>query len=326
MIHTLERDNHKLTFCDRGATWRSWEVPGGRDILLGFETEEDYGKQDFYCGGVIGRFANRIAGASFPLHGRKVELVANEGTKQLHGGPEGYDRKLWSPTPGKDEQGSFLRFRLDSPDGDQGYPGKVKVEVTYRLHAGGRVTVAISGATDAPTVFNPTHHAYFNLAGSGTVHDHRVELEADFFLPAGDQSLPTGEVRSVADTALDFRQPVRLGDVLASGDPHLHGAPCVDSCFVARGEPGQLRRIARLSGAGLELAVAATSVGFHFYTGHYIPAQPTGRGGRAFGPSAGLAIEPGFFPNSPNVPHFPSPVLLPGRVFSSLIEFVCGPA
>ena len=326
MIHTLERDGHKLTFCDRGATWRSWELPDGRDILLGFETEEDYAAQQFYCGGIIGRFANRIAGASFPLQGRMVQLEANEGVKQLHGGPEGFDQKTWIATPGKDDKGGFLRFLLKSPDGDQGYPGTLKVEVLYRLLAGGKVSVEIMGATDAPTIFNPTHHAYFNLAGQGTIDDHVVELESDFFLPADDNSLPTGEVSAVTGTALDFRKPVRLGDVLTSGDAHLHGVPCVDSCFVARGEPCCKRRIARLSAAGMKLEIAATGPGFHFYTGHFIPAEPLGRNGRRFGPSAGLAIEPGFFPNSPNVPHFPSPVLLPGRTFTSQIEFTCGPA
>jgi len=323
MVHTLQRDGHVLSFCNLGATWRSWELPSGRDILLGFEWEEDYAAQDFYCGAVVGRVANRIRNAQFPLFGESIQLAANEGSNQLHGGPVGFDKLVWEAETIESDGAPAIRFRTTSPDGDQGYPGTLRMETLYRLDTDGLVEIRFTATTDAPTLCNPTHHAYFNLAGKGKVHEHLVQLEADHFLPSDDSSLPTGEVLSVAGTALDLRRPQVLGEVLASGDAHLHGVPCLDHCFVARGEPGQLRPIARIQAGDVGLDVAASAPGFHFYTGHFIPTKPLGRGGRHFGPSAGLAIEPAHFPDSANHPQFPRPLLLPGETFYSGITFRC---
>ncbi len=321
--HRLENAaGWSVDLLDLGATVQALRVPDreGRlaDVVLGFDDPEAYRGRHPYFGSFVGRFANRIGGASFLLQGRRVELVPNERGNQLHGGPEGFHARVFAVEPAQDPDGPALRFAWTSPDGDQGYPGELEVAVTYTLLPDG-LRMRVEATTDAPTLFNPTQHAYFNLAGAGDVREHELWIDADAITPVDEALIPTGELRPVAGTVFDFRTPRRIGERLDA--PELAATRGYDHNYALRGEG--LRRVARLRepGSGRVLEVETDRPGLQLYTGGGLHGRIVGKGGRKIARHGGVCLETQLWPDAPNQPSFPSALLEPGERFRSVTIF-----
>jgi aldose 1-epimerase len=267
---------------------------GDVNVALGDSTVEEYLAGDAYLGALIGRYANRIAAGRFVLDGRVHRLPLNEPPNSLHGGAEGFDRRLWTVVAA---DGAAVELALESPDGDQGYPGTLAARVRYRV-AGDELRIDYRARTDAPTVVNLTSHAYWNLAGqgSGPVDGHVLWLSADAYLPVDDATLPTGAIEDVRGTAFDF-----------AAEPRVLGERPYDHTFVLR-RPGLAARLTDPA-SGRTLELSTDRPGLQVYTGDRLTGTYPRR--------AGIALEPQAFPDAPNRPHFPSTVLRPGDEFRS---------
>jgi aldose 1-epimerase len=309
----------RATVLGYGATLARLEAPdrSGRlaDVTLGFDALADYEASPAHLGGIVGRFANRIAGARFVLDGRLHELAPNEGRHQLHGGPGGFDRRVWraAPLPG----GPGVELHLESADGDQGYPGRLLCRVVYRIAGPRELAIEWEARADRATPVSLTQHAYWNLAGppGEPVLDHELEIAADAYLPIDAEHIPTGEIRPVAGTPFDFRAAKPLGRDLDLAHPELAPHRGYDHAFVLRGGEGALRFAARLrearSGRCLEIATTAPSL--QLYGGQFLAAGG-GKAGWRHGGSRGLCLETQRFPDAPNRPAFPPALLRPGEV------------
>lgn len=301
-----------------GGIVTSMEVParegGSRDVVLGFDNLESYLAGHPYFGCIVGRYANRIAGGTFTLDGKSYALAQNAGGNHLHGGVEGFDKKVWQAHPfeNKDESGLILTYL--SPDGEEGYPGNLKVTVTYSISNDNELRVRYLAKTDAPTVLNLTHHGYFNLdgQGEGDIMGHLLQINADRFTAISDQFIPTGELMEVEGGPMDFRQPKLIGrdfSQVAGGYDHnfaLNGA-------------GGLEFAARLSSpkTGIVMEVLTNQPGIQFYAGNFLDGSLTGKEGKVYHQHYALCLETQHFPDSPNQPAFPNVVLRPGEAFES---------
>ena len=303
-----------------GAAVHTLTVTGGdgvrRNVALGHRSVADRLASPAYLGATVGRYANRIGGASFELDGSRVRLEANERGSSLHGGPEGFDRRLWDVVSHTDDEAVL---ELVSADGDQGFPGTLTARVACRVtHAS--VALELTATTDAPTVVNLTNHAYLNLDGEGrgTVDDHLLEVAADAYLPVQD-GLPTG-IAPVDGTPFDLRAPSRVGDAVRSGHDQVVAAGGLDHCLVVRGQG--LRRHATLSSprTGTRLELWSDQPGLQVFTGNFDVAVPS-TGGGIYRAGDGIALEPQLFPDSPHHPEWPSAVLRPGQTYRSIIEW-----
>jgi aldose 1-epimerase len=311
---------------DHGAAIASLQVPvdgTAREAVLGFDTLSGYvDPAQPYLGATVGRFGNRIAHGRFTLDGRVVQLATNNGPNHLHGGVQGFDKQLWSPQVRDDE----LLLRLDSPDGDQGYPGRLQAEVAYRLVDEGRtLQIDYLASCDAATLVNLTNHMYLNLDGQpeNGIGEHRLQLNAGHFLPVDETLIPLGEQRAVDGTPMDFREPRRIAECIAQADDQLRHAGGYDHTWVIEGSRGELRPAARLwSRSGdLRLTLNTTQPGLQFYSGNFLDGTLKGRGGQPYRHRAGLCLEPQGFPDAPNQPGFPSAVLRPGETYRQRSEY-----
>lgn len=292
------------------------------EMVLGLDDLEAYRTRSRNFGTTVGRYAGRIAHGRFMLDGREVRLETGNSRHSSHGGPVGFARRNWQARASA--TGAAVRLTLVSADGDQGFPGELTIDVTYSLTDDNRLCLDFQARTTRPTVLNPTHHSYFNLSGvpGALIHDHLLMVKADRFTPFGPDKLVTGQFRSVAGTALDFRQPKPLGRDIAATEEQMRIAGGYDHCFEIRGEAGQsLRRAARLehpvSGRAMELWT--TEPGVQLFTANSL--DMAGRGGVPYRPHCGVCLEPQHFQDSPNRPEFPSTLLRPGRVFRSRSEY-----
>ncbi|MFI6498534.1 aldose epimerase family protein [Nonomuraea typhae] len=277
-----------------GAVLQSLEI-GGVNVVLGLDEPADYRTRSRYFGAVVGRYANRIAAGRFTLDGTAYQLPVNNGANSLHGGTEGFDKQDWTIAASSPHS---VTLSLTSPDGDQGYPGRLTATVTYTLD-GDALRLAYTAVTDAPTVVNLTNHTYFNLAGGGDIRDHVLQMDAHRYLPVDEGKIPTGELAPVRGTPFDFTAPVAIGQ--------RYGA-AYDHCFVL---DGRIRVVE--PGSGLAMEVTTTEPGVQFYAGGMLDPAAT-----PYGPFSGFCLETQHFPDSPNRPHFPTTVLRPGeRVESS---------
>ncbi len=320
-VFTLKSaDGLSIAVTNAGAAWMSCRVPvngNEREVLLGYQTSADYLTQPGYLGAVVGRYANRIAGASFELDGQHFALQANEGQHQLHGGAGGFHRKLWEVVSNAEDR---LELALRSPDGDQGFPGELIVRAIYRVEPPFTVRVTLEATTSAPTLCNLTSHAYFNLDGDAKdIRCHRLQIAADRYLPVRPDLIPTGEQADVAGTPFDFRAPRRIGDALQE----LEGATpgCHDHCWLDGSATLQ-------SGDGqLTVELASPAPGLQFYAGEFLPRTP-GRDGCPYAKHAGLALEPQALPDSPHHPEWPQKqaVLRPGEIYRQQITYRFTPA
>lgn len=294
------------------------------DITLGYDTLAEWEHGRSYHGAVVGRLANRLAAGRFSLDGKAYEIPCNDhGIHSLHGGggSGAFHAKAWSATPV--DRG--VTFRLVSPDGENGFPGTLTVEVTYTLDDDHRLRLDYRAETDAPTIINLTNHAYFNLAGAGhpTVADHVVRLAASRYTPVGETLVPTGQIAPVDGTPLDLRTPTRLGDVLDADSPDLQTAGGFDHNFLPDGDG--LREVAEVfePGSGRTLRVVSTEPGVQFYSGNFLEGE-RGKAGLAYPRRSGFCLETQHFPDSPNQADFPSVVLRPGAPFVSTTIFEFG--
>jgi aldose 1-epimerase len=296
------------------------------DVVLGYDDLASYASDRLFHGCVVGRYANRIANGRLQTPEGVFALPRNDGHHHLHGGPVGFHKALWNARVVEREGAAFVELRHASADGDQGYPGNLEVSVTYGLNDEGALSVDYAATTDRPTVVNLTQHAYFNLAGSAApdVLDHEVVLHAERFTPVSSDLIPTGEIRSVAGTALDFRRPRRVGDGIdRTDDEQLRFGGGVDHNFVIDGDGSAPRPAARVRDprSGRVLQVWTTEPGIQLYTGNMLPSTWIGRGGVEHGRRAGLCLETQHFPDSPNHPQFPSTLLRPGERYRSTTTY-----
>lgn len=291
------------------------------EVTLGFKHLADYLTPAYraagpYFGSTVGRYGNRIGGARFTLDGQDYPLVANEGENQLHGGPRGFDQVIWAMEPLEGEIGACLS--LTSPDGDQGFPGTLRVTVEFVVTPDADVLIARYRAeTDRPTHINPTAHPYFNLESATTIRDHDLQVLAGAFTPADAACIPRGEVVTVVDLPLDLREPRRLGEIL--DHPYLANSRGLNHNYVLPGGvSSETRLAARLSApsTGRTLEVWTTEPGLQVYSAGYLP-ELSGQAGERFGREGGIALETQHFPDSPNRPAFPTTRLDPGQAWLS---------
>lgn len=314
-IVLANRHGLQATLLSWGALLQKLDVPGrdGRvaDVVLGFDTLAPYLVRHPNFGVTVGRVGNRIAHARFRLDGVEYALAANNGPNSLHGGNVGFSKRNWT---WRVEGAHAVRFDYVSPDGEEGYPGTLRVAATYALDDDNALVLDWVATTDRATVVNLTNHSYFNLAGHGDIRDHRVTLHADAFLPVDAVSIPLGEVRAVGGTPMDLRSPTRAGDRLDAPDAQMRSVGGgFDHTFVLR-EGAELRHAARVvdPGSGRVMDVHASQPGIQFYTANKLDGTVIGKGGAAYGKHAGLCLETQHFPDAPNQPAFPSIVLRPG--------------
>jgi len=311
------------------------DASGKRDnVVLGFDNVNDYVRKSPYFGAIIGRYANRIANGRFSLHGEQYQLPINNGPNSLHGGANGFDRRLWTASiESEGDDSPRLRLSRTSPNGEEGYPGAVDVSILYQVW-GTALHVMYNAVAHAPTVVNLTNHSYFNLAGegNGTILDHRLQLLSTRYLPVDDTLIPTGEMATVAGTPFDFTEPQRIGDRIDQpGNEQLAFAGGYDHTFVVT-RPEHLHGNHNLPVAvvvdpesGRVMAVSTDQPGVQFYSGNFLDGSFAGTGGRVYERRAGFCLETQHFPDSPNQPHFPSTVLLPGEPgFHSSTTFAFG--
>jgi aldose 1-epimerase len=283
------------------------------DVVLGHDSLEGYLHRTRYFGVLIGRFANRIACGRFTLNGVAYQLAVNNGQNHLHGGVRGFDKVVWAAQ----EIDDGVELNYVSKDGEENYPGNLSATVTYRLNDANELRLDYYASTDRDTIINLTNHSYFNLAGSGTILNHELQIQADAFTPIDETLIPTGEIRDVAGTAMDFRSSTSIGALMDKDDDQLRFARGYDHNFVLRGEPGTLRTIAKLyePQSGRTMEVITTQPGLQFYSGNYLDGTLVGRSGRAYLRNSGCCLEAQHFPDSPNQPTFPSTVLRPGEKY-----------
>lgn len=301
-----------------GGTIVFLEVPDRRgrptDVVLGYDSLSDYERGDKYIGATIGRYANRIGGARFCIDGREYTLTANEGENHLHGGRRGFDRKVWRA----ETVGEALLLSCESRDGEEGYPGNLSVSAAFSLTEDNALSLEYRARSDADTLCSLTNHSYFNLNGAagGDILEHRMRIFADFYTPAGPDSLPDGRLCPVSSTPFDFREPVRIGERIDRPHPELRAAGGYDQNWAVRGWDGSLRPAAAASSgqSGISLEVLTTLPGVQFYTGNYLDGVLPGKGG-SNGRRCGFCLETQFFPNSPAHPNFPSPILRRGEEY-----------
>jgi aldose 1-epimerase len=293
------------------------------DIVLGLDSLEEYVSSNPYFGALIGRYGNRIAGGKFTLDGVSYSLATNDGDNHLHGGLEGFDKKNWDMTPFVTENSAGVILALDSPDGDQGYPGELKARVTYELTNDNELDMRFSATTDKPTIVNMTQHSYFNLAGKGDILGHELMINSSSITPVGAGLIPTGEIVSVEGGPFDFRQAKPIGQDIGAENEQLVLGLGYDHNFVLKDvADDQLVLAARVTEpvSGRVLEVLTVEPGVQFYSGNFLDGSLHGKG-RVYEYRSGFCLEPQHFPDSPNEPGFPSTVLLPGETYQAEIVY-----
>ena len=297
------------------------------DVTLGYRDFAGYLGDTSYFGSIVGRYANRIAKGRFTLDGKTYSLATNNGPNSLHGGPTGFQKRVWTPKVVSGKDGDALELTYVSKDGEEGYPGTLTAKVVYSLREDGGLAIDYSATTDAPTVVNLTNHAYFNLAGEGegTILGHEMQIEADAYTPVDATLIPTGERRPVEGTPLDFRKPVAIGARIDAADEQLKAGGGYDHNYVLRGTMGELRLAARVvePKSGRVLEMLTTEPGVQFYSGNFLDGKVVGKSGKPYGRRSAFCLEAQHFPDSPNQPGFPPVVLRPGQTYRQTTVYRC---
>lgn len=295
------------------------------DVVLGYSDPLTYFGDGPCAGKVPGRYANRIALGKFQLDGKEYTLPVNNGPNHLHGGPEGFQNKVWES---RESEGG-VEFLYYSEDGEMGYPGALKAVARYEWTEENELRLTLTAESDAPTVINLTNHAYFNLngEGNGDILSHELRLNASEYLPTSDSLIPLGESEPVAGTPMDFVTAKVIGSEIKADFPALNYGKGYDNCWVIDGaEPGQIQEAAELFSpeSGRVLNVYTTQPGVQVYTGNWLGSSPVAKCGRSYNDYDGVAIECQNFPDAPNKADFPSAVLRPGEVYEQAIIFAFG--
>ena len=286
------------------------------DVVLGFDTLDEYLASTRYFGVIAGRFANRIAKGQFTLDGVSFTLDRNRGANHLHGGFKGFDTVVWEASEISRDGAAGVQLSYLSKDGEEGYPGNLQTTVAYLLSENNEVLIEYSATTDKPTILNLTNHSYFNLAGAGDILGHELTIQAEQFTPVDATLIPSGELRSVNETPFDFTRSKQIGQGLRIPDEQLALAEGYDHNFVLQKPAGEWGPAARLyePRSGRTLEILTTQPGLQFYSGNYIEGI-AGKKGVVYAKHAGCCLETQHFPDSPNHPSFPSTILRPGEQY-----------
>jgi len=313
-----------------GATLQSLIVPdrSGRkeDVVLGHDKAQDYLARPNYFGVSVGRYANRIAKGKFALDGKTYTLATNDGPNSLHGGLKGFDKRIWKIDSVSNGPEAKVVLSYVSADGEEGFPGELKVTATYSLNEQNELKLEYRATTSKPTVVNLTNHAYFNLSGNDArdVMGNLVTLNAERFTPVDATLIPTGERRAVAGTPFDFRKPMAVGARIRDArDQQIRYGRGYDHNFIVDGAAGTLRTAARIEepGSGRVLEMRVTAPGIQFYTGNFMDGTFFGKNNRAYRQGDAICLEPGTFPDAPNHPDFPSARLNPGQTYVNTMVY-----
>jgi aldose 1-epimerase len=321
VLYTLTNPNGlKAKITNFGAILVSLEVPDRNgqlaDITLGFDSLEGYINVHPYFGATVGRYANRIGKAQFTLDGVLYKLAANNDENHLHGGIKGFDKAVWKPVECKAEsEKTWVKMSYISEDDEEGYPGNMACTVTYTLTKDNELKISYEAETDKSTIVNLTNHSYFNLSGQGTgdILAHELTLNADKYTPVDEGLIPTGEIKNVTDSAMDFTSSMSIGSRIKQ----VEGG--YDHNYVLNGGGGALALCAEVyePSSGRVMTIHTTEPGVQFYTGNFLDGTLTGKSGRVYKKHYGFCLETQHFPDSPNKPNFPTVVLRPGQKYTS---------
>ncbi|MEU2437001.1 aldose epimerase family protein [Streptomyces rubradiris] len=321
---SLENGGTRMKVLSYGGAVQALELPDrhGRyaNVVAGFGDLADYAAKSPYFGALIGRYGNRIDAGRFTLDGKPYQLDVNDGGNSLHGGAQGFDKRVWDVEPFTEGTDVGLRLRYTSADGEMGYPGTLRTQVTYTLTRHGDWHIDYEATTDRATVVNLTSHVYWNLAGegSGSIEDHELSIAAARYTPTDAGLIPTGELARVAGTPFDFRHAKPVGRDLRAGHEQLVLAKGFDHNWVLdKGITARPEHVATLRDprSGRTLKIATDQPGLQFYSGNFLDGTLTGTSGRTYRQGDALCLETQHFPDSPNQPEFPSTVLRPGRTY-----------
>ena len=293
------------------------------DVVLGFDNLGSYLTNSPYFGALVGRYGNRIANGKFAIDGHTYTLAQNNGANNLHAGPVGFDKVVWNVVQQRaTDKDASVELSYLSKDGDQGFPGNLKVTATYTVTEDNALRLDYTATTDKATVVNLTHHSYFNFAGSGDILNEEVVINADKFLPVDANLIPTGELRPVKGTPFDFTTPRKVGERINDNDEQLKLGGGYDHCWVLNKKSGELSFAASAydAGTGRFMEVFSTEPGTQFYTGNFLDGLH-GKNGQTYPRRTGFCFEPQHFPDSPNHPDFPGAVLRPGQTYKNTIIY-----
>lgn len=311
-----------MTIINYGGRITSLKVPtkSGNviDVVLGYDSLSQFVNEKSFLGALVGRYGNRIGNAKFTLEGKEYQLAANNGKNSLHGGLKGFDKRFWKGEPVQNGRNDAVELYYESADGEEGFPGNLKVKVTYTLSEQNEVIIDYEATTDKTTLVNLTNHAYFNLAGSGDILKHEFEIFADRFTPVDEGLIPTGELRGVVGTPFDFTSKHAVGERIDQDEEQIKIGKGYDHNYVLnKPKPDSLTLAARVTepSSGLIMEVYTTQPGMQFYTGNFLNGSLKGRGGVSYERRTAFCLETQHFPDSPNKPEFPSTVLKPGEVY-----------
>jgi aldose 1-epimerase len=306
-----------LTVPDRNGKWS--------DVVLGFDTLEGYLNEHPCFGAIIGRYANRIATGLITLEGRAYQLTKNNEENHLHGGLKGFDKVVWTAAEREGVNGPALDLRYVSPDGEEGYPGTLRTEVTYTLTNENELKIDYTAVTDRTTVVNLTHHSYFNLrdAGASDILGHELSINADYFLAIDRSAIPTGEIRAVEGTPFDFKTPIPIGARIGQKDLQLTYGEGYNHNWVLN-KPGRASAPAAVVHepvSGRMMEVFTTAPGLQFFSGNFPPDRFGGKLGKPYASRSGLCLEAQHYPDSPHHAEFPSTILRPGEIYSQTTNY-----
>ena len=302
----------KLTAKDKNGNYQN--------VVLGFDNMSQYINNYPYFGAIIGRYGNRIAKGIFSIDKTIYELPINNGTNHLHGGTIGFDKVIWDfVSTEESDHGATITLYYLSVDMEMGYPGNLKIFVSYTLTNEDELKITYKATTDKKTVINPTHHSYFNLSGefSNDILDHEVMINADLYLPVDDDMIPTGTLKEVSNTPFDFRIQKSIGKEIFSIDDQLQKGNGYDHCWVINGKGMRIAATVHHQASGRKMEVFTDEPGIQFYTGNYLDVISPLNGSLMYGQRSGFCLETQHFPDSPNHPNFPSVLLDSGQAFTS---------
>jgi aldose 1-epimerase len=292
------------------------------DCVLGYDNVDEYVKNNPYFGALIGRYGNRIGKGVFTLDGKEYTLAQNNNGNHLHGGIKGFDKVVWDAKEVKSKDGAGLELKYLSKDGEEGYPGNLKVKVVYMLTDTNELTVSYEATTDKPTVVNLTQHNYYNLAGagSGTILEHQLMLNANRFTPTDNGLIPTGNILPVEGTPMDFRKPTAIGARINTDyEPLKFGGGYDHNWILIKKKPSELSLAADVyePNSGREMEIWTDQPAIQFYSGNFLDGKNIGKGGTPYQHRTGFCLETQHYPDSPNKPKFPSTILKPGEVYKT---------
>ncbi len=324
------RNSHgvQATVITYGAVLQSLKVPDKHgqfaDVVLGFDNVQGYQAGTAFFGATIGRFGNRLAKGAFELDGKRYQVPLNDGPNSLHGGAQGFDKQVWKAQPVKQKDSVGVTLSYLSKDGEMGFPGNLKVDVTYSLNDKNELHIDYKATTDKPTVLNLTNHSYFNLAGAGNgdVLKQLATLHASHYTPVNSTLIPTGELAPVAGTPMDFLKPTAIGQHIKDDHPQLKFAEPKQGGFDfnwvldAKGDIGKLAADVRDPQSGRRLQLYTSEPGIQFYTSNFLDGSIKGKGGKPYAHWSAFTLETQHYPDGPNQPNFPSTRLDPGQTYS----------